>query len=142
MPKDNFNQGSCLCGKVKVTAEFVSNHVGACHCSMCRNWGGGPFLAVDCKTRVKFQGEESITTFKSSDWAERGFCQSCGSHLFYRLKQSGQYIMSAGLFKANNQFKLDHQVFIDEKPDYYGFSQKTKDMTGAEIFAKFGANQD
>ena len=29
------------------------------------------------------------------------------------------------------------QVFIDEKPDYYEFANETKDMTGAEVFAKF-----
>ena len=32
---------------------------------------------------------------------------------------------------------LEHQVFIDEKPDYYSFANETKNMTGAEIFAQF-----
>jgi len=66
--------------------------VGACYCGMCRRWGGGPLLAVDCGTSVRLTGEEHVGVFASSKWAERGFCKQCGSHLFYRLKQNGQYI--------------------------------------------------
>ena len=32
---------------------------------------------------------------------------------------------------------FSHQVFIDEKPTFYSFSNETNNMTGAEIFAKF-----
>ena len=37
----------------------------------------------------------------------------------------------------NHEFVFDHQVFIDEKPDYYSFANETKDMTGQELFAMF-----
>lgn len=130
-------KGHCLCGAVQINAPGISPHVGACHCSMCRRWGGGPLMAVDCGTDVSFKGEENITVFNSSDWAERGFCHTCGSHLFYRLKESGQHIMPAGLFDDNENFVFDHQVFIDNKPPYYSFANKTEDMTEAEIFAKY-----
>ncbi len=29
------------------------------------------------------------------------------------------------------------QIFIDEKPAYYDFANKTHNMTGAEVFAAF-----
>jgi len=35
--------------------------------------------------------------------------------------------------------KYDHQVFIDEKPSMYRFANETEDMTGAEVFAKYGS---
>ncbi len=130
--------GNCLCGAVKFKAKHTQKNVGACHCSMCRKWGGGPLLAVDCGTDVVFEGKDHISVFDSSKWAERGFCKKCGSHLFYRLKESRQVSMSAGLFDDDVVFDFDHQVFIDEKPPYYSFAEKTKDMTGAEIFAKYG----
>ena len=132
--------GSCLCGAVRVNAGKARRSVGACHCSMCRTWGGGPLLAVDCGTDVQFEGEENVAVFDSSEWAERGFCSKCGTHLFYRLKSSGQVIMSAGLFDDQTGFTFDHQVFIDEKPDYYAFANETHDMTGAEGFAKWGGS--
>lgn len=133
-------QGNCLCGSVQITAESVDSGVGACHCSMCRQWGGGPLMAVDAGTEVKFNGEQDISIFNSSEWAERGFCKNCGTHLFYRLKQTRQHIMPIGLFNPTDNLILDHQVFIDEKPDFYCFSQKTKDMTGAEVFAMFATD--
>ena len=129
--------GACVCGKVSFEAESIKITVGACHCATCRRWGGGPLLAIDCGTKVSFTGDESVKIYDSSDWAERGFCASCGSHLFYRLKQQKLHIMPVGLFGDEIQFELDHQVFIDEKPDFYAFANETHDMTGAECFAAF-----
>jgi len=129
--------GSCLCGKVQILAKSMSTHAGACHCGMCKKWTGGPLMAVDCGTAVSFSGEENIKVYSSSDWAERGFCKQCGSHLFYRLKENNLYIIPVGLFDNLDDIVFDHQVFIDEKPDYYEFSNKTKNMTGEEVFAQF-----
>jgi len=134
--------GSCLCGKVQFTATQISNAVGACHCNMCRKWGSGPLMAVDCGQNIKFNNEENISIYDSSTWAERGFCKNCGSHLFYRLKESKQHIVSAGLFEGDVNLVFDHQVFIDEKPHFYEFSNCTKNMTGAEVFAQFAPPEE
>lgn len=131
------NTGRCLCGAVTVTAREMSQHVGACHCGMCRRWTGGPFLTADCGTAVSFTGEENISVYDSSDWAERGFCKQCGSHLFYRLKQNRQYFVPVGLFDESDGIVFDHQVFIDKKPDYYSFANETNNMTEAEVFAQY-----
>ncbi|TQV86223.1 GFA family protein [Exilibacterium tricleocarpae] len=131
--------GSCLCGAVRFTAKNAAKALGACHCTMCRKWGGGPFLALECGTEVTFEGEENISLYDSSDWAERGFCRNCGTHLFYRLKENQLYMMSPGLFADDSELVFDHQVFIDEKPAYYSFANKTSDMTGAEVFEKYAA---
>ena len=133
-------RGHCLCGKVSITVKNASHGVGACHCKMCRRWGGGPFMEIDCGANVDFDGEDNVSVFKSSDWAERGFCRGCGTHLFYRLKESGQHMIPVGLFEDSEDFVFKGQVFIDEKPEYYEFANETKDLTGAEIFARFGAS--
>jgi len=131
-------QGGCLCGAVKVRAT-ASPHMGACHCTMCRTWSGGPYMALDAGETARFEGEESIAVFKSSAWAERGFCRTCGTHLFYRVQQSGQTLLPPGLVDDHDaRLTFDHQVFIDKKPDLYSFANETVDMTEADIFAKFG----
>jgi hypothetical protein len=98
-------------------------------------------MAVDCRD-LEIGGEEAVTVFDSSAWADRGFCSKCGSHLFYRLKPSEsraeQYIVPVGLFPDDIPFTFDHQVFVDERPAYYCFSNETRNMTGPEIFAKYG----
>lgn len=130
-------KGSCLCGAVKISVKNISTEVGACHCAMCRKWTGGPLLAVDCGTGVSFESEENISVYHSSDWAERAFCRQCGSHLYYHLRETNQYIMPVGLFDTAIPFVFDHQIFIEAKPSYYHFGNKTKEMTGEEVFAQF-----
>ena len=95
-------------------------------------------MAVDCGTEVAFEGEDEVKVFDSSPWADRGFCGRCGSHLFYRIKETGQLMIPAGIFENEEGLVFDHQVFIDEKPAFYDFSNDTQNMTGAEIAAQFG----
>jgi hypothetical protein len=134
-------QGRCLCGKVCVTANAVKLEVHACHCSMCQLWNGGPTLSVHCGKNVSFSNEENIAIYKSCSWPELGFCKVCGSHLFYRSIDSGEYIIQTGNFDSDNGFKLNQQIFIDEKPDFYSFSNETTDLTGPEVLEQFEANE-
>ena len=133
-------KGSCLCGNIQLQASTMKTNLGVCHCGMCRKWSAGPFLAVDCGTDLKIEGEEYLEVYSSSDWAERGFCKVCGTHLFYRLKENKQHIVSSEIFNEK-ELHFDHQIFIDDKPGYYDFSNDTKNMTGAEVFAAFAPQE-
>lgn len=97
-------------------------------------------MEVDCGTDISFEGEDAITVHNSSNWAERGFCKKCGSHLFYRLKESKQHMVPVGLFDDQEHFVFESQVFIDKKPLFYSFSNKTRDLTEAEIFEMYGSS--
>ncbi len=130
-------QGGCLCGAVRFTASPKDHEVGACHCSMCRKWTGGPFMVIDCSDTVKVENDSNLGVYRSSEWAERCFCKKCGSVLFYRLVQNGNSYASAEAFDDRAGYALTSQVFIDEKPAYYDFANKTHNMTGAEVFAAF-----
>lgn len=132
--------GSCLCGAVKVSMTSIERHLGACHCNMCRKWGGGPLLGVECDGDISFSGEENIGVYPSSQWAERGFCRNCGSHLFYRLKEKRHYFIPMGIVDNEPEnLEFDTEVFIEEKPDYYAFANATTKMTGAELFEQFSS---
>lgn len=133
----NLAKGKCLCGAVKIAFTYENDFFHACHCGMCRKWGGGPALTVDAGKDLTFTGEEFISVYNSSEWAERGFCKQCGSHLFYRLKESGFCNISLGLLENIDQLKFDLQIFIDHKPKQYSFSEKTEELTEAEVFAKY-----
>jgi hypothetical protein len=100
--------GSCLCGAVRISIRTTGKSVGACHCSMCRKWAGGPLLVIECGSDVHFERNDSISVFSSSDWAERGFCSKCGSHLFYRLKKEGHTrSLSVYSMTGNNGFLIN-----------------------------------
>ncbi len=126
--------GSCLCGAVKFEAESVEPHIHACHCSTCRNWTGGPMLATQAEG-LTFTGEEHIRNYSSSAWAERGFCIECGTCLYYRMKDPVMYMMATGSFDDAEQFKLEGEIYVDEKPGCYRFAGDHPRLTGEEFMA-------
>lgn len=130
-------KGTCLCGAVTITAAEAGDKLVACHCEMCTTWGGGPLLAVHCGKEVQIDGAESVGVFDSSAWAERGFCKTCGTHLFYRLKEQQSYNVPLGLFRGAVQPTFAMQFFVDRKSPCYSFADKTRMLTEAEVFEMF-----
>jgi len=128
--------GQCLCSAVKFTARDVPHQIGVCHCSQCRRVSSGPYFAVAAGS-VAFEGEENLGRYRSSDWAERGFCRKCGSSLFYRMIEEDRYMMAVGSFDDQSGFELARQVFFDEKPGFYDFPQTTPTSTGDDLFARY-----
>lgn len=131
------SETSCLCGSVKISVANINPKFSVCHCSSCRTWGGAPFFAVQCGTDLHIEGEEFVKTYASSSWASRGFCTECGTHLFFKLKESGDYNMPVGLFPDLEGLEMSMQYFSDQRPSYYCFTNQTKEMTRAEIMAYF-----
>ena len=131
------HSASCLCGSVKATANHINPKFSVCHCQTCRSWGGAPFFAVQCGKQVSFEGQDKIKVYASSQWASRGFCSNCGTHLFCQFKESGEYNMPVGLFTGLQDIEMDTQYFSDKRPDYYQFSNKTQEVTEAQILAYF-----
>ena len=135
-------EGRCLCGAVTVRATPTRRHVEACHCTMCRRWNRIAFVGVMCGSEVEIAGEEHVVRYRSSEWAERGFCGTCGSSLFYRYLPDGNYGFTAGLFPDDAFLPLAEEIFIDEKPDYYAFASEAGKLTGDEVRAKYGIGQE
>ena len=126
--------GGCLCGAVRFEASDVHS-VACCHCSMCRRWAGGPMFAVEPRA-VRFTGA-APAVYRSSDWAERGFCRTCGSNLFYRYLETGDYFVNPFALDDLPELEFRLQVFIDEKPAFYDFANQTTKKTGAELVADY-----
>ena len=132
---DTQTMGSCLCGKVSLVLDTSEEpRIDVCHCATCRKWGGGPFLGL-MDAQVAVSGEDHVVAYPSSDWAERAFCGSCGSHLWYTFLPTGHRSVLAGLFDLPHA-EIEQQIFVDEKPTYYDFAQQTPMKTGAQIVAE------
>lgn len=125
--------GRCLCGKVTFSAEAMPRFQ-ACHCSSYRKWVGGPFLSVPCE-RAEFKGP--VKRYASSEGFERGFCETCGSNLFFHPIGSGLHGIPIGLFDDQSDLPFKAEFFIDEKPENYAFSNDTSHLTAAEFRDKF-----
>ncbi len=108
---------------------------------MCRRWSSGPYFEVSCEN-VTFEGKDNIETIRSSEWAERAFCKVCGSNLYYRIVDSSEYQISAGLLDDTSELRLAMQVFIDNKPPFYTMADKTETMTEEEVYAAYSPQSD
>lgn len=129
--------GRCLCGAVSFAAEIANRHVGVCHCSMCRRWSGGVVFALEGARSVTFSGDENLGVFASSDWGERCFCKVCGSNLVWRSPMFGHIVVMAGALDDNSGLEFTSQIYVDHKPAFYDFANKTTMETEAEFVAKF-----
>lgn len=131
--------GRCLCGAVSFRAEVADAGVHVCHCSICRRWAGGPLFAVAIEPGgVTWENDAEIGRFASSDWAERGFCRRCGTHLFYRLVEQDQYILEMGTFDDVAPFAVASEIYIDDKPAGYAIAGEHPRLTGEQFLASMG----
>ena len=130
--------GKCLCGAVTIEATFDGTNIEACHCTQCRAWGGGAYLATPMTDDFTIDGEEYVARYPSSEWAERGFCKRCGSNLFYHYLPGKKRSFLAGLFPALDSGAMTEEIFVDQKPDYYAFAGERERLTRAEVIEKFG----
>lgn len=127
--------GHCLCGAVRITITAIHSEVDICHCTMCQRWGGAFYAGVNGDA-VAVTSEDSITVYQSSNWAERAFCGTCGSNLWYRFLPTGNRTFLAGLFDLPPGFGIEQQIFVDEKPDWYDLVQASPMKTGPQVIAE------
>jgi len=125
-------EGRCLCGAVSITVSVPKQSVEICHCDMCRRWGGA-FYAALTGEGFEIAGGDAITTYRSSDWAERAFCSACGSNLWYKFLPTGNRSFLAGLFKDADNYLVEKEIFTDERAAWCDISGDHPRQTGEEV---------
>ena len=111
-------KGSCLCGAVRfeVSGEVTRNS--ACHCTMCRKVSGHYWAAANAAPgSLKIDGP--VTWYASSDIADRGFCPTCGSALFWRPSHGKHVSFALGAVDGETGLALQRHIFTADKGDYY-----------------------
>jgi hypothetical protein len=137
-----------MCGAVTFTVANAPASFGACHCETCRRWTGSALMGFNVpETDITWKGEAHIKTLQSSDWAERAWCQRCGSSLYYRMTvdgpMAGSMQISLGLLDDLSGMTFDHELFVDCQPDAISYAGEGRDvMTRAEVFEKYGSGDD
>ncbi|MEY8838709.1 GFA family protein [Cribrihabitans sp. XS_ASV171] len=139
--------GQCMCGAVSFTARDVPENYGACHCEMCRRWAGSALLAVTVPVAgVTWRGEENIRRLQSSDWAERAWCDRCGSGLYYHVTLDGPMSegmeIPVGLFDDTEGMEMTSEIYVDHRIPSMVYAGERKRMTRAETLAMFGIEDD
>jgi hypothetical protein len=136
MTNDGMLEGQCLCGAVRVRAVIDEAVLHACHCGMCRAWTSGMFMSVSTRPESQ-QVEGPVRVFRSSDWAQRGFCSTCGSPLWYETTADGHRNLAAGLFENAGGAHLAMEFNVDRKPEGYALAGDHPRLSEAETLALF-----
>ena len=114
------HRGSCLCGGVRYEVAGPLRPVVACHCSQCRKTTGHYVTATRAPAAaLNLTSSETLTWFRSSPEAERGFCGRCGSNLFWRRDGSDGISIWAGSLDGPTGLRIERHIFAASKGDYY-----------------------
>lgn len=79
-------------------------------------------------------------SYVSSEWAERGFCQVCGSTLWYGTIADGVRHPAAGLFPDAAKAELKLEFYADRCPSGYALAGEHRRLTTVETEALFTAS--
>lgn len=112
--------GSCLCRAVTFRTKGDLREVVACHCSQCRKQTGLYYAATNVLNGdIEISGEDSVTWYRASATARRGFCRICGSALFWQADGADHISVMAGSFEAPTSLSLAYHIFCADKGDFY-----------------------
>jgi hypothetical protein len=111
--------GGCLCGKVRFSTSALRDLV-YCHCSQCRRSHGNfaAYSATD-STLCKFSVTEGLRWYQSSPVVRRGFCERCGSSLFWQSRDSRTLCIAAGAIDDGSVLQASRHIYVADKSSYY-----------------------
>lgn len=120
MPKEQWINGSCLCGAVKFKVTNLKPHIGHCHCQDCRKFHGAAFstfIEVSLSDVQWIAGKEFLIDYVADNQSTRQFCRNCGSSLtFCAASQLGQSIeIAAACFDEPANIQPDAHIFVASK---------------------------
>ena len=131
------HKGSCLCGDVAFEISGDLRPVLACHCTQCRKTSGHFWAATSAAdSTITLTHKAGLKWFRASDTAQRGFCATCGSSLFWKPDGQARTAIAAGAFDTSAGLTLAAHVFVADKGDYYAISD------GCQQFQQFSGGEN
>ena len=114
-------EGCCLCGAVRYSACEAPVRGVICHCSMCRRHSGAPAMAFVHFPRDSFRwtGNEPAR-YRSSEFAERGFCPNCGSTIsMHEAALRDRLQIAVGSMDDPNRVNIDDHVWTSDRIHWF-----------------------
>ncbi|CDZ71535.1 Glutathione-dependent formaldehyde-activating GFA [Neorhizobium galegae bv. orientalis] len=112
--------GGCQCGAVRYRAEGALGFPHLCHCRMCQKAAGNYFMPLGGVMYENFKltrGEPAW--FRSSETVRRGFCEKCGTPLFYD-GSSDHISIALGSLDDPQSVKPELQTNLAHKVSWFG----------------------
>ncbi len=113
--------GRCECGGVKYRVDGALRDVLNCHCSRCRRFTGHHMAATSARPEhVTFECDDTLRWYQPDDTVEYGFCNVCGSSLFWRAKANlDKLCIAAGTLDQPTGLRTVKAWWVAEAGDYF-----------------------
>lgn len=139
--------GGCQCGAVRYRLARPPGKVSVCFCRMCQKAVGGyfgAFASSRAEDVVWTRGKPSV--FRSSEAAERGFCEACGTPLTFSYRGSGRLSVTAGSLDDPAAFPPGEADGVEGKVPFFAEicaleGTRTEDEIPAEEMARYSSRQ-
>lgn len=120
MTAEETSKGSCLCGAVRFSVRGEMMEADACHCSDCRKFSGHYFVSAGVdRSKLQVEGLEHVRWFSLSEKVRRGFCNVCGSSLFWDPIEHDYTAIALGAFDDVPKTRVVKHIWVADKPSYY-----------------------
>ncbi len=111
-------KGHCLCEAVTFTVTGPLGRATACHCGQCRKQSGHHWASSSAaEADIAITGK--VKWYAASTTAKRGFCETCGSFLFWKAHDEDRISFALGALDAPTGVRLESHIFVADKGDYY-----------------------
>jgi len=113
-------RGSCLCGACAYEVHGPLRNVIACHCTQCRKQTGHYLAATNAQLAdFRLLSSDSLRWYRASPRAQRGFCATCGSTLFWQADGRETISIAAGSLDGPTGLTTEGHIFCADRGDYY-----------------------
>ena len=109
--------GGCLCGAVRFRVHGRLRDVIVCHCGVCRRSHGGPAAFTACDLADLELVESGGLRWHELDGARRGFCEDCGSRLFWQ-RDPARISIAAGSLDEPTGLRTSHHIHLSDAGDW------------------------
>jgi hypothetical protein len=109
-----------LCGAIRYKVNGPLRDVIACHCGQCRRTSGHFVAATAARPEnLVLSEDKGLRWYQSSKTARRGFCQDCGSSVFYAPESGDRISIAAGTLDDSSALKIAAHIYVEEAGSYY-----------------------
>jgi hypothetical protein len=126
MNTDLTRTGSCHCQGVRYRLTGEIRDVINCFCQQCQKTTGHHFAATQCKLdQFELLSDVTLNWYEASSEAKRGFCNRCGSSLFWTKHGTDTISITAGTLDKPTGLKTVKNIFVEDMGDYHSLPETT-----------------
>jgi hypothetical protein len=114
--------GGCLCGAVRYAVDGPLRDVLVCHCVECRRWAGGAWPATAARRQdLRLVAAECLRwerTPASESGASHGWCERCGSSVFWDAPGRATVSIGAGTLDHAPTLRVAAHIWVSQAPSW------------------------